>query len=132
VLGLLELQIRLGRNVWPQVHTVNIKSRNFECKCSLFSKKNPIIWIYCITRWLSVPINPENWNSTVCLNNTRDITKVRSSEVHTQDLFFAAEDGAVFSIKCRVHVLFAIHIGGEFGRRINFMEFLAELMNRCS
>ena len=59
--------------------------------------------------------------------HTHGVTKV-----HTQGLVFPAEDSADFSTKCRVHALLAINVGGEFGRRIKFMEFLAELMNRCS
>jgi hypothetical protein len=64
--------------------------------------------------------------------NTNGISKVHSWRVHTQCIFFAAEESADFSTKCRVRVLLAIYVGGEYGRRIKFMEFLAELMNRCS
>jgi len=35
------------------------------CQCSLFSKKNPIIRIFCISGWLAVPINPDKWSSVV-------------------------------------------------------------------
>ena len=35
------------------------------CQCSLFSKKNPIIRILCISGWLAVPINPDKCSSTV-------------------------------------------------------------------
>jgi hypothetical protein len=45
VLSLLELHIRHGRNVWTTVHTVNSNSRNSNCQCSLFAKKNSIIRI---------------------------------------------------------------------------------------
>jgi len=31
----------------------------------LFSKKNPIIWIFCISVWLAVPINLDKRSSTV-------------------------------------------------------------------
>jgi hypothetical protein len=43
VLWLLKLQINRGRMVQLQVHTVNNNNRTSNCKCSLFSKKNPIV-----------------------------------------------------------------------------------------
>ena len=64
VLWLVELQIRQGRKVRTQVHTVNSNSRTSNCQCSLFSKKNPIIRIFCIFGWLAVPINSDMWSST--------------------------------------------------------------------
>jgi len=48
-----------------QVHTVNSNSRNYNCECSLFSKKSPIIRIFCTSRWHAVPINPDKWSSAV-------------------------------------------------------------------
>ena len=39
LLRLLELQIRHGRKVWTQVHTLNSNSRNTNCQFSPFSKK---------------------------------------------------------------------------------------------
>jgi hypothetical protein len=65
VLWLLELQIRQGRKVRTQVHAVNSNSRTSDCQCSLFSKKNPIIRIFCISGRLAVPINPDMWSSIV-------------------------------------------------------------------
>jgi len=65
VLWLLELQIRPGRKVWTQVHTVNCSSWPSACQCSPFSSKKPIFLIFCISRWLAVPINPEKWSSAV-------------------------------------------------------------------
>ena len=59
VLWLIELQIRCGRKVQTQVRTVNSNSRTSNCHCSLFSKKNPITRIFCISGWLAVPINPD-------------------------------------------------------------------------
>jgi hypothetical protein len=35
------------------------------CRCSLFSNKIPIIWIFCISRWLAIPVNMDKWSSTV-------------------------------------------------------------------
>jgi len=52
-----------------QVHTVNINSKNSNCKSSLLSKKNPIIRIFCISGRLAVPINPGKWSSTVYLKS---------------------------------------------------------------
>jgi hypothetical protein len=65
VLLLLELQIRCSQKVHTQVHTVLSNSRNSNCQCSLYSKKNPIIRIFCIRGWLAVPFNPNMWISTV-------------------------------------------------------------------
>jgi hypothetical protein len=31
----------------------------------MFSKKKPIIQIFCISGWLAVPINPDKWSSSV-------------------------------------------------------------------
>ena len=64
-LWLLELQIRCGCKVWTQVCTVNSNCWNSYCHCSLFKKKNPIIQIFCISRWFSIPVNPDKWSSTV-------------------------------------------------------------------
>jgi len=52
VLWLLELKIRRDRRVHTQVRTVNSNSRISNSQCSLF-KKNRIIWIFCISGWLS-------------------------------------------------------------------------------
>jgi hypothetical protein len=60
VLWLLELQIRRGRKVQTQVHTVGSKSRTSNYQCGLYSEKNLIIRIFCICGWLAVPINPDN------------------------------------------------------------------------
>ena len=65
MLWLLKLQIRRGRKVQTQVHTVNSNSSNSNCHCSLFSKKNPIILIFFISGCLAVPINPGKWSSVV-------------------------------------------------------------------
>jgi len=68
VFWLLELQIRRGRKVQTQVRTVNSNSRTGNCRCCLFSKKNPIIRIFCISGWVAVPINPDKWSSAVLEN----------------------------------------------------------------
>ena len=68
VLWRLERQIRGGRKVQTQVHTVNSNSRNSNCGCSLFSRKNSIIRILCMCGWLAIPINPDKWSSTVIIN----------------------------------------------------------------
>ena len=64
-LWLIELQMRRCRKVQTQVHTVNSNSRTANCQCGLFSHKNPIIRIFCISGWLAVPINPDKWSSAV-------------------------------------------------------------------
>jgi hypothetical protein len=67
VLWLVELQTRRGRKVRTQVlvHTVISNSRTSHCPCSLFSKKNPLIRIFCTYGCLTVTINPDTWSSTV-------------------------------------------------------------------
>ena len=42
-----------------------VNSRNSNCQCSLFKKKNPIILIFYTSGWLNVPINPDKWSSNV-------------------------------------------------------------------
>ena len=37
------------------------------CHYSLFSNKNPIIRIFCMSEWLAVPINPDKWSTTVLI-----------------------------------------------------------------
>ena len=65
VLWLLKLHIWRGRKVETLVRTVNNNSRTSNCQCSLFSEKNPIIRIFCISGRLAVPTNRNKWTSTV-------------------------------------------------------------------
>jgi hypothetical protein len=65
VLWLLELQISRGRKTLTQVYIVNSSNRTANCHCSLFSKKNQIIWIFCISGWLAAPFNPFKFSSIV-------------------------------------------------------------------
>jgi len=46
-------------------YTINSNSQASNCQCSLFSKKNPIFRIFCISGWLAVLINLDKWSSTV-------------------------------------------------------------------
>ena len=64
VLWLLELQIRRGRKVYTQVKAVFSNSRTSNSLRSLFSKKNSIIRIFCISGWIAFPINPDKWRYT--------------------------------------------------------------------
>jgi len=48
-----------------RVHTANSNGQTLHCQCSLFSKKNPIIQIFCISGWLAIPINLDKCSSTV-------------------------------------------------------------------
>ena len=50
-----------------QVHTVNSNSWTSNCQRGLFSKKNAIIQIFCISGRLAIPINPDKWSYTVFL-----------------------------------------------------------------
>ena len=77
VLWLLGLQIRRGRKVLTEAQTVNSNSRTSDCHCSLLSNKNPIIWIFCISGLLAVPINPDKWSSTVYLPLFPNSTQLR-------------------------------------------------------
>jgi len=65
VLEFPELQIRRGRKVQTQVHTVNSNSRTSNSQCRIFSNKNQIIRSFCISGRLAVPINPDKRSSTV-------------------------------------------------------------------
>jgi hypothetical protein len=71
VLWLLEFQIRRVRKVWTKVRTVNSNSRTSDCQFSLFSKRNPIIYIFCISGWLAVPINPYKWSSAAVVGYSK-------------------------------------------------------------
>jgi hypothetical protein len=64
LLWLIELQIRRGRKVETQLYAVNSNSRASNCQFSLFSKKNPVIRMFCIAGWLAVPVIPDKWSST--------------------------------------------------------------------
>jgi hypothetical protein len=50
-----------------QLNTVNSKSQTSNYHCSLFSKKNPIIRIFSLSGWLTIPINPGKQSSTALL-----------------------------------------------------------------
>ena len=65
VLWLIELQIRSGRQVQTQVHTVNSNSRTANCQCRLFSKKNPIIRNFYMSGRLAAPISSDTRRSAV-------------------------------------------------------------------
>jgi len=75
MLWLLELQIGRGRKVQAQVYNVNSNRRTSNSLCSLFSEKNPVVWIFYIFGWLAVPINWDKWSSTVL--KYLEVTKVR-------------------------------------------------------
>jgi hypothetical protein len=91
VLWLLELHIKRGRKVWMQVHTVSNNSRNSNCQCSLFSKKNSNIRIFCISGLLAVPINPDTWSSTgycmVTVNTYSGSACIRRKKLKTSRLW---------------------------------------------
>ena len=59
-----------------QRHTVNSNSRTSNCQCSLFSKKNPSIRIFCISRWLAIPFNPDKRSSAVQILGNSAIGKI--------------------------------------------------------
>ena len=67
VFWLLKLRIRRGWMVETQLLTVNSNSRTSNYQCCLFSKTNPIIWIFCISGWIAVSFNPAERSSSVQL-----------------------------------------------------------------
>ena len=74
-----------------QVHTVNSNSQTTNCQCSLYSKKNPIIRIFCISGRLAVQINPDEWSSTVfnmdlmCRHSSWKLLWTTQTRVKTMD-----------------------------------------------
>jgi hypothetical protein len=44
---------------------MSVVTANSNSQCSLFSKKNPIIRIFCISALLAATVNPDEWSSTV-------------------------------------------------------------------
>jgi hypothetical protein len=55
-----------------QLRTVNGNSQTSNCRCSLFSKKNPLIRIFCMSGLLTIPVNLYKWISVVLRCCTRD------------------------------------------------------------
>ena len=56
--------------MYNKIAVCRIFSSTSNRQCSLFSKKNPIIRIFCISGWLAVQINPDKWSSTVKYTRT--------------------------------------------------------------
>ena len=79
---------RTSHQLWSKgkvrVHDINSNSQTSTCQRSLFKKKkNPIIWIFCTSGWLSVPINPRKWNSTVYeIKGTKEIEEGKKKLVN--------------------------------------------------
>ena len=65
VLWLQELRFRRCRKVQTPVYTANSNSRTANCPCSLLSKKNPVIRIFCMSGGLAVLINLDKCSSSV-------------------------------------------------------------------
>ena len=55
--------------MYPEIAVCRFFSSTSNCQCSLFSKKNPIIRIFCLSGSLVVPMNPDEWSSTVLLKS---------------------------------------------------------------
>ena len=60
---------RISNQAWSKSLNVNCNRRTPICRCSLFSKKNLITRMSCVTGCLPVPNNPYKWCSTVLLQN---------------------------------------------------------------
>ena len=59
---------RTSKQAWSKgldAGTENSNSRTSNCHSSVFSKKAPILRIFCISGWLTVPINPDKYSFTV-------------------------------------------------------------------
>ena len=67
------------------------------CLCILFSTKIPIMWIFCISGWLAIPINLDKWSSTVFwfLNSHVCITNITFLQYHDMDKCWVLEYEAV-------------------------------------
>jgi len=49
----------------PKTAVGRILFSTSHCRCSLFSNRNPIIRIFCISRWHAVQINRDKWYSAL-------------------------------------------------------------------
>jgi len=54
-----------GWNLPTYLQNANYNSRTSNRQCILFSKKNPIIRVFCLSGWLVVPINQDKCSYTV-------------------------------------------------------------------
>jgi len=61
-------------------------SRTSNCQCSLFSKKNPIIRIFCKPGELTVQINSDKWSSTVFLYVVTNLSETDSATTFEVDV----------------------------------------------
>ena len=65
MLWLMEFQNMRGRKFYIQAHTININIPTSNCQRSIFSKKNSITRIFCLSQWFAFPINTDKLSSTV-------------------------------------------------------------------
>jgi len=75
-----------------QVPSLNSNNRTSNCQCSLFSKKYPIIRIFCIFRWLARPINPDSWSS-MYIHNRCSVQLIGGSVRSASNLYRYPTDG---------------------------------------
>ena len=54
--------------------------------CSLFSKKYPVIQIFCISGWLAVPINPDKRNSTILNKKGSPVSGGHKCDVYDENV----------------------------------------------
>jgi hypothetical protein len=107
VLWLLELQIRRGREVLTQVHTLNIESRTSNSPCRLFSKKNSVIRIFCISGWFAVQINPDKWSATVFNFRLTSVTVRESTAcIVSSNAAFVLRTNQRVKIGAHLHVVY--------------------------
>ena len=52
------------------------------CQCNLFSKKNPIIRIFCISGWRAFPINRDKWSYTVLTSKQSHAQCMNAASTH--------------------------------------------------
>ena len=112
---------RLGqRGDRPNVHNTNSNSRNSKRQCSLFSKKNPFIRIFCVSGWIAIPSNIlDRWSSNIC-----EVIKPRLSGISICESFW------VFSVYGSVHRWF-ISINVQWDATQTSLFIILQVQSTC-
>ena len=72
------------------MYIVKGNNRTAHCQCSLFSNKNPIIRIFCLSGSLAAPFNPDKWSSTVFTKRVFGTKQFRFSKILTKRMTYKA------------------------------------------
>ena len=85
-----------------------VTDRTSSCQYNLFSKKNAIIWIFCISRWSAVSINLDKCSHTVFITRVLTITSLpeHRNEMVTQEMRYLSGD----RLWRLIYLYFTIHI----------------------